>query len=64
MLQEQDRFIYRPVCLHTRSSADFPGLTYLSREQSVRIELLQPQHQVILGVDDIFHKAAIECEPI
>lgn len=64
MLQEQDRFIYRPVCLHNRSSTDLPGLTYLSREQSVGIELLQPQHQVILGVDDIFHKAAIERKPI
>lgn len=64
MLQEQDRFIYRPVRLHNRSSTELPGLTYLSREQSVGIELLQPQHQVILGVDDIFHKEAIECKPI
>lgn len=45
-------------------STDLLGLTHLSREQGVGIELLQPQHQLIVGVDDIFHKAAIECKPI
>lgn len=43
---------------------DHLWLAYLSGEQSVGIELLQPWHQGILGVDDILHEAAGECEPI
>lgn len=40
------------------------GFAHLSGEQSVGIELLQPRHQVVLGVDDVLHEAAGERKPI
>ncbi|TNN83396.1 hypothetical protein EYF80_006377 [Liparis tanakae] len=40
------------------------GLAHLGGEQSVGVELLQPRHQLVLGVDDVLHEAAGEREPI
>lgn len=38
--------------------------SYLSREQSVGIKLLQSQHQLVLGGDDVLHKTTGECKPV
>lgn len=43
---------------------DHLRLPYLGGEQSVGVELLQPRHQRVLGVDDVLHEAAGEREPI
>lgn len=40
------------------------GRAHLGGEQGVRVELLQPRHQLVPGGDDVLHEAAGEREPI
>lgn len=39
-------------------------LSYLSREQSVGIKLLQPRHQLVPGVDDVLYEVTGESKPV
>lgn len=39
-------------------------LAYLRRQQGVGVEALHVGHQVVLRVDDIFHKQAVQEEPV
>lgn len=39
-------------------------IRHLSREQGVGVELLQPDHQHVIGVDHILHEATCERKPV
>lgn len=39
-------------------------MSYLSWQQSVGIEALHAGDQVVLGIDDVFNKVAVEEEPV